>query len=148
MRVVTASRTDGITIGELSKLTGVHIETIRYYERVKMLPKPPRTAGGRRSYGSTHLRLLAFIKRSRELGFSPDDVRMLIRLGGPEKAPCREVRDLAKDRLKDIRAKITDLRKLERLLAKTVSKCTSSTAPDCPVLDILDVRRETHFAKG
>jgi MerR family transcriptional regulator, mercuric resistance operon regulatory protein len=146
MRV--ASGTDGITIGELSKLTGVHIETIRYYERIKMLPKPPRTAGGRRSYGSTHLRLLAFIKRSRELGFSPDDVRMLIRLGGPEKAPCREVRDLARDRLNDIRAKITDLRKLERLLAKTVSKCTGSTAPECPVLDILDVQRETHFAKG
>jgi len=148
MRVVTASRIAGLTIGELSKLTGVHIETIRYYERIKMLPKPPRTAGGRRSYGSTHLRLLAFIKRSRELGFSPDDVRMLIRLGGPEKAPCRDVRDLAKDRLNDIRAKITDLRKLERLLAKTVSKCTGSTAPGCPVLDILDVRKETHFAKG
>jgi hypothetical protein len=69
MRVVMTSRTDGITIGELSKLTGVHIETIRYFERVKLLPKPPRTAGGRRTYGAAHVRVLAFIKQSRELGF-------------------------------------------------------------------------------
>jgi len=139
MRV--ASRTEGITIGKVSRLTGVHIETIRYYERIKMLPKPPRTVGGRRTYSSTHVRLLAFIKRSRELGFSPDEVRALLRLGAPEKAPCRQVRDIALDHLNDIRAKITDLRNLERLLAKTVAKCTGTTAPECPVLDILDVQR-------
>jgi MerR family mercuric resistance operon transcriptional regulator len=137
-----ASRTDGIAIGEVSRLTGVHIETIRYYERIKMLPKPLRTVGGRRTYGSTQVQLLAFIKRSRELGFSPDDVRKLLQLGGPDKAPCRQVREIALDHLSDIRAKISDLRKLERLLAKTVAKCTGTTAPECPVLDILDVRRE------
>src|SRR5262245_59809368 len=139
MRVVMTSRTDGVTIGELSRLTSVHIETIRYYERIKMLPKPPRTAGGRRTYSS---RLLAFIKRSRELGFSPDDVRKLLRLGAPEKAPCRQVREVALGHLNDIRGKITDLRKLERLLAKTVTKCTGTTAPECPELDILDVQGE------
>ena len=141
MRVAMTSPTDGITIGELSKRTGVHIETIRYYERIKMLPKPPRTTGGRRTYGSTHLRLLAFIRRSRELGFSPDDVRKLLRLGGPDKASCRQVRDIATDHLNDIRARIADLRKLERLLAKTVAKCTGTTASECPVLDVLDVQR-------
>jgi len=140
MRV--ASRTDGITIGEVSRLTGVHIETIRYYERIKMLPKPPRTVGGRRTYDSTQVRLLAFIKRSRELGFSPDDVRNLLRLGWPDKAPCRQVREIALDHLSEIRARISDLRKLEGLLAKTVAKCTGTTAPECPVLDILDVQRE------
>ena len=55
MRVVTNARTDGMAIGELSKLTGVYVETIRYYERIKMMPKPPRTAGGRRTYGATHV---------------------------------------------------------------------------------------------
>lgn len=148
MRSVTTSQNDGITIGELSKLTGVHIETIRYYERIKMMPKPPRTTGGRRSYGSAHLRLLSFIKRSRELGFSPDDVRALLRLGGPEKATCRDVRNIARDHLNDIRARITDLRKLERLLAKTVAKCTGTTAPECPVLDILDIEKMRRLAKG
>jgi MerR family transcriptional regulator, mercuric resistance operon regulatory protein len=142
MRVVMTSRTDAITIGELSRLTGVHIETIRYYERIKMLPKPPRTTGGRRTYGSTHLRLLAFIKRSRELGFSPDDVRELLQLGGPDNAPCRQVRDIALDRLNDIREKIADLRKLERLLAKTVAQCSGTTEPECAVLNILDIQKK------
>jgi len=141
MRVVSNARTDGMAIGELSKLTGVHVETIRYFERIKMLPKPPRTSGGRRSYGATHVRVLAFIKRSRELGFSPDDVRTLLRLGGPDKARCCDVRDIATDHLNDVRAKITDLRKLERLLAKTVARCTGTTAPQCAILDILDVQR-------
>ena len=130
-----------MAIGELSKLTGVHVETIRYYERIKMLPKPPRTAGGRRTYGATHVRVSAFIKRSRELGFSPDDVRTLLRLGGPDKARCCDVRDIATGHLNDVRARITDLRKLERLLAKTVARCTGTTAPRCAVLDILDVQR-------
>ena len=142
MRMVTNARTDGMAIGELSKLTGVHVETIRYFERIKMLPKPPRTAGGRRTYGATHVRALAFIKRSRELGFSPDDVRTLLRLGGPDKARCCDVRDIATDHLNEVRAKITDLRKLERLLATTVARCTGTTAPQCAILDILDVQRE------
>lgn len=130
-----------LTIGNLSELTGVNIETIRYYERIKMFPAPPRTAGGRRVYDATHLRILAFIRRSRELGFSLDQVRALIRLGGPAKASCREVREIASHHLDEIRAKIADLRKLERLLAKTVARCTGTTAPECPVLDVLDVRR-------
>lgn len=141
MRTITASRADGLPIGGLSKLTGVNIETIRYYERIKMLPLPPRTTGGRRVYDPTHLRILTFIRRSRELGFSLDEIRALIRLGGLEKASCRQVREIAAHHLDDIRAKITDLRKLERLLAKTVAQCTGTTAPDCPVLDILDIQR-------
>jgi MerR family mercuric resistance operon transcriptional regulator len=128
-------------IGALSRLTGVNIETIRYYERIKMLPAPLRTASGRRAYGLHEARTLAFIRRSRELGFSLDEIRALLRLGGSEKASCREVRDIATHRLEDIRAKLADLKKLERLLAKTVARCSGKTAPDCPVLDILDIRR-------
>jgi len=93
MRGITTSRADGLTIGRLSKLTGVKIVTIRYYERIKMLPVPPRTAGGRRVYDAPHVRILAFIRRSRELGFSLNEIRALIRLGGPERASCRQVRE-------------------------------------------------------
>jgi MerR family mercuric resistance operon transcriptional regulator len=138
---ITDARAERFTIGDLSDLTGVNIETIRYYERIKMLPAPPRTEGGRRVYASTHFRILAFIRRSRELGFSLDEIRALIRLGGPDKASCRQVRQIAMHHLDDIRAKIADLRKMERLLSKTVAQCTGTTAPDCPVLDILDIRR-------
>lgn len=140
MRPITAARADAITIGELSRRTGVNVETIRYYEKVKMLPTPQRTAGGRRIYGSVETRILAFIRRARELGFTPGDVRTLLNLGGPGKASCAEVRMLATRHLVDIRAKIADLKKLERLLAETTAKCTGRKVPDCPVIDILDVQ--------
>jgi MerR family transcriptional regulator, mercuric resistance operon regulatory protein len=141
VQVITASRSEDLTIGQLSRLTGVNIETIRYYERIAMLPAPARTASGRRLYSATDVRILAFIRRSRELGFSLDDIRALIRLGGPEKASCREVREIATHHLDRIRAKLADLKKLERLLADTVTRCSGNKAPDCPVLDILDIRR-------
>jgi MerR family transcriptional regulator, mercuric resistance operon regulatory protein len=141
MPTITSSRAENLPIGELSKQSGVNIETIRYYERVKMLAPPPRTASGRRIYDSTDLRILVFIRRSRELGFSLDEIRALLRLGGPEKASCREVHEIAAHHLEDIRAKLGDLKKLERLLAKTVARCSGKTAPDCPVLDILDIQR-------
>ena len=69
MRTITASRAEHIPIGELSRLSSVNIETIRYYERIKILPASQRTASGRRVYGVTDLRMLAFIRRARELGF-------------------------------------------------------------------------------
>jgi MerR family transcriptional regulator, mercuric resistance operon regulatory protein len=144
MRQITTSRADrlaGIPIGELSRLTGVNIETIRYYEKIKMLRPPPRTEGGRRVYGPTETRVLAFIRRARELGFRLDDIRTLLALGAPAKASCADVREIAAHHLDDIRAKIADLRKLERLLAGTIAQCSGSRVPDCPVVDILDVRR-------
>jgi MerR family mercuric resistance operon transcriptional regulator len=140
MRPITAARAEELTIGELSRLTGVNIETIRYYEKIKMLPAPPRTESGRRIFGPTETRTLAFIRRARELGFALDEIRALLNLGGPGKASCAEVRDIAAHHLDDIRAKITDLKKLEHLLASTIAKCSGDRAPDCPVIDILDSR--------
>lgn len=145
MRAITISRAVNLPIGALSRLSGVNIETIRYYERIKMLPAPPRTGGGRRIYDARDLRILVFIRRSRELGFSLDQIRTLLRLGGPERASCREVREIATHHLQHIRAKLRDLEKLERLLARTVAKCTGKTAPDCPVLDILDIQHSQRF---
>ena len=124
MRPITASRlekSEGLPIGELSRLTGVNIETIRYYEKIKMLQAPPRTEGGHRIYGPTETRTLAFIRRSRELGFTLDEIRALLDLGGPGNASCRDVRKIATHHLGHIRAKIADLKKLERLLAKTIA---------------------------
>ena len=141
MRAIALPRAENLPIGELSKRSGVNIETIRYYERIKVLPAPPRTASGRRVYGSQEARILAFVRRSRELGFSLDQIRALLRLGGPEKAACREVREIAAHHLEDIRAKLGDLTKLERLLARTVARCSGKIAPECPVLDILDIQR-------
>jgi MerR family transcriptional regulator, mercuric resistance operon regulatory protein len=141
MQPTAISRAGTVSIGQLSRLSGVNVETIRYYERIKMLPSPPRTASGRRIYDSTHVRALAFVRRSRELGFSLEQIRAVMRLDGPEKATCQEVRQVASYHLEHLRAKISDLKKLERLLAKAVARCSGTTAPDCPVLDILDVQR-------
>ena len=141
MRAITVSRGADLPIGELARRSGVNIETIRYYERVHLLPLPPRTASGRRLFGMNELRILVFIRRARELGFSLNEIRTLLRLGGSEKASCREVREVATHHLEQIRAKLRDLKKLERLLSTTVSRCSGRSAPDCPVLDILDIER-------
>ena len=140
MPTITVSRAEALPIGGLSRRSGVNVETIRYYERIGMLSPPPRTAGGRRVYVMTDVRILAFIRRARELGFSLEEIRALLRLGGPEKATCREVRDIAMRHLEDIRTKLSDLKKLERLLSKTVARCSGKSAPDCPVLDVLDIK--------
>jgi MerR family transcriptional regulator, mercuric resistance operon regulatory protein len=141
MRPITASRGKDVTIGELSGLTGVNIETIRYYEKIKILPTPRRTASGRRVYGAEETRVLAFIRRGRTLGFALDEIRTLLNLAEPGKASCAEVRKIASRHLQDIRAKIADLTKLERLLTTTVAQCSGRKAPECPVLDILDAQR-------
>jgi MerR family mercuric resistance operon transcriptional regulator len=139
MRKNTASRSEGLSIGEVSRLTGVNIETIRYYERISVLPAVSRTGSGRRVYGSRETRTLAFIRRARELGFTLDEIRGLIELGAPGHASCFEVRDIAVRHLEAIRARITDLKRLERLLASTIVKCSGKKVPDCPIIDVLDV---------
>jgi MerR family mercuric resistance operon transcriptional regulator len=106
-----------------------------------MLPAPPRTEGGHRVYGPKEAQILTFIRRGRELGFALDEIRALLDLGGPGRTSCGEVREIARHHLKDVRAKITDLVKLEKLLATTIGKCAGGKVPDCPVLDILDVER-------
>ena len=139
MTATVLSHSAMFAIGELSKSSGVNIETIRYYERIKLLSPPSRTAGGRRTYDSSDLRALVFIRRSRQLGFSLEEVRTLLRLGGPGKATCNEVREVATRHLEDIRSKLRDLKKLEEVLDATVSRCSGQSTPDCPVLDILDI---------
>jgi MerR family mercuric resistance operon transcriptional regulator len=146
VRPIRALRADGVPIGELSRITGVNIETIRYYEKIKMLPAPPRTESGHRVYGPKETRILAFIRRGRELGFTLDQIRALLSLGGPGKASCAEVREIANHHIEVIRAKINDLVRLERLLRKTVAQCSGKKVPDCPVLDILDVQRVANSA--
>lgn len=141
MRRITDSRAEGVPIGELSRRTGVNVETIRYYEKIRMLPAPPRTPSGRRVYGEAEARILAFIRRARALGFALDDVRALLRLSAPEKASCRDVRQIASHHLERVRAKIDDLAKLERVLARTIARCSGNKVPDCPVLDVLDARQ-------
>lgn len=138
MGAATGAQGGALTIGQLSRLTGVNIENIRYFERTGLLSAPPRTEGGHRSYGTEHVRTLTFIRRGRELGFTPDEVRTLLELRQPGKASCCEVKEIAAHHLDRVRAKITDLIRLERLLAGTIEQCSGEAAPECPVLDMID----------
>jgi MerR family transcriptional regulator, mercuric resistance operon regulatory protein len=142
MQPLTDKREGSLSIGALSQQTGVHIETIRYYERVKMLAAPPRTGGGRRVYGESHRRTLRFIRRARDLGFNLDEIRALLDLDGSGRASCAEVREIASRHLANVRAKLADLAGLEAVLSETVGQCAANITPICPVLGILDTERE------
>ncbi len=125
------------TIGGLSKSTGTNIETIRYYERVGLLLTPSRSSGGYRLFGTDHLKRLNFISRARALGFSIGEVRTLLRLADERKRPCAEVRTVADAHLKDVLAKIADLRRMERVLKATIARCASGQQTHCPVIEAL-----------
>lgn len=127
----------GLQRAELARRTGANLETVRYYEKVGLLPPPPRTAGGYRSYDRAHERRLSFVLRSRELGFSLDEVRALLRLVDERDQPCAEASRLAVTHLADVRAKIADLKRMERVLKDIVAQCGDGTRPDCPLIDSL-----------
>jgi MerR family mercuric resistance operon transcriptional regulator len=133
----------GLTIGRLAKATGVNLETIRYYERIGLMPEPARTASGHRSYGSEHARRLAFIRHGRDLGFTIEDIRALLVLAAPGIISCAEVRELAAAHLGNVRRKLADLTRLEAILADTVTRCAGVPAQGCPILEMLDPERQT-----
>ena len=129
---------DFLSIGELSRRTGVKIETIRYYERLQLMPRPPRSAGGHRLYGPADSRTLTFIKRSRAFGFGLEDIRALLalRFGG---GCCFDTKIIADRHLLDVRAKMRVLTELEKVLSALVARGPGDARTDCPVLDVLDV---------
>ena len=126
-----------LSSGALAREAGVNIETIRYYEKVRLMPEPYRTGNGYRVYDEADLKRLSFIRRCRELGFSLDEVRDLLGLVDGGDYTCAEVRDLSIVRLGDVRQKIRDLRKMERTLKEMVSQCDGGLVPECPIVDRL-----------
>lgn len=137
-RMNPSARSGGtITIGTLSKDTGVNIETIRYYERIGILPEPPRSQSGYRLYAKDHLKRLTFVRRSRELGFALAEIRGLLKLVDGGDFTCDQVKSITVDHLGDVQRKIADLRKLERVLKEMASECDRGAVPDCPVIEAL-----------
>ncbi|MBL1433264.1 MAG: transcriptional regulator [Gammaproteobacteria bacterium] len=124
-------------IGELSKHANCKIETIRYYEKIELLPKPLRTDGGYRIYNESHLKRLVFIRRSRELGFTIEDIRVLLQLVDGGSYSCNDIKLIAIKHINDIRQKISDLKKLEKTLSRISSKCSGNSTPECPIIDAL-----------
>lgn len=132
-----------LTIGKLAATAGVNLETVRYYERIELMPMPARTSSGHRTYEEDHIRRLAFIRRARELGFSIEQIRALLALAEPSRASCTEVREIAQTHLDEVRAKLADLARFESILAETIARCSGEPAPSCPVLDMLTMPERT-----
>jgi MerR family mercuric resistance operon transcriptional regulator len=122
---------------ELARRTGCNLETIRYYEKIGMMPEPPRTASGYRIYDDTHVARLRFILRGRELGFSIEELRGLLSLVDRGTQTCAEVQALTERHLANVRTKIADLRRIEKVLADTAARCSGEEVPECPVLETL-----------
>lgn len=123
------------SIGQAATSSGVTIETIRYYERKGVVPRPPRSASGRRLYDADAIARLRFVRRCRDLGFSLADVRVLLSLSG-EADPCMPVWELGRGHLARIRAKIADLRRLETALERLLAPC-ATRGSHCPALQAL-----------
>ena len=131
-----AARAD-LGIGALSQATGVNIETIRYYERIGILPAPPRSSGGHRLYDVGHVKRLAFVRRTRELGFSLQEVRELLGLVDGGEVTCDQVKALTLGHLADVRQRIADLRRMERVLGDMAATCDGGAVPECPIVEAL-----------
>ncbi len=126
-----------LTIGTLSEQTGCNIETIRYYERIGLMPRAARSNGGHRLYGMDHMKRLGFIRRSRELGFTLDQVRTLLGLVDGRRYTCAQVKRITVEHLGDVHRKVADLRKIERVLKEMAAQCDGGAVPKCAVIDAL-----------
>ncbi|RXR25201.1 MerR family transcriptional regulator [Sphingobium fluviale] len=127
-------------IGELANATATKVETVRYYEKIGLLPPPARTAANYRAYGSEHLARLSFIRRARDLGFTLEAVRELLTLSDDKSQPCEAVDAIARTHLIDIDRKVADLTALRTELDKVIGSCRHGTVAECKIVETLGPR--------
>ena len=128
---------ESFSIGDLARRTGTKVETIRYYERIGLLPAPARTEGNYRRYAARHLERLSFIRRGRDLGFSLDEVRALLRLADDRAQPCAEVDRIARLHLTEVERKLADLAALRAELKQLIEQCGHGTIAECRIIEAL-----------
>ncbi len=128
---------DALTIGQLGQATDTKVETIRYYEKIGLLPAPRRTTGNYRSYAVEHLQRLGFIRRARELGFAIEEVRELLKLAAHGDRPCEEVDLLVVRHLEATERKIEALMRLRRELRHTLKLCKGGRIAECRIIQAL-----------
>lgn len=129
-----------LSIGDLARLTGTKVNTIRFYEEGGLLPKAERTSSGRRIYRDADTQRLAFIRRSRSLGFPLDAVRELLTLADDTDQPCEAVDRIASAHLAEVDRKIADLSALRSELARVMGSCSHGTVADCKIIETLAPR--------
>lgn len=127
-------------IGELASATGTKVETVRYYEKIGLLPPPARTSANYRAYDHDHLARLSFIRRARDLGFTLEAVRELLTLSDDKDQSCDAVDAIARVHLTEIDRKIADLRALRGELDRVIGSCRHGTVADCKIIETLAPR--------
>ena len=127
------------SIGQLAKESGCKVETVHYYEKIGLMPEPPRTEGGHRVFALSHVKRLNFIRRSRELGFKIEQIKDLLKFIDEPNHYCGEVRAMAMLQARAVQEKIDDLQRLQLALNEMVIKCKGSnnSIDDCPIVDAL-----------
>lgn len=125
-----------LTIGRLAAAAGVNVETVRYYQRIKLMPVPKKAPGGIRRYSAGELSRLRFIKTAQGLGFTLEEIADLVKLD--DGTHCTEAHDIASRKLTDVRARLRDLRRIETMLTRLVRRCeTRRGAIRCPLIEAL-----------
>lgn len=133
-----------LTIGQVAKAANVHVETLRYYERRGLVPKPPRSASLYRRYPEDTVRRVEFVKHAQELGFALREIRELLSLRAAPRARCADVKARAASKITEIDAKLRALKSMRRALARLVSQCEGKLPVSaCPILESLDHRAES-----
>jgi DNA-binding transcriptional MerR regulator len=127
-------------IGELGRATATNVETVRYYEKIGLLPPPARTAANYRAYGSAHLARLSFIRRARDLGFTLEAVRELLSLSDDGSQPCEAVDVIARTHRDEVHRKIGDLTVLRSELDRIIASCRRGTVDNCKIIETLGPR--------
>jgi len=125
-------------ITETAREAGVNTQTLRYYERRGLLPKPPRRGSGYREYSDDAVRIVRFIKRAQELGFSLDEIEQLVRLRGVRRGERHRVRAIAERKIEEIDRKIAHLQSMRGALEQLVESCHRGGAAECPIIDALN----------
>lgn len=126
-----------LPIGELSRMTGVKVPTIRFYEQIGLLDSPPRTEGNQRRYGRNEVDRLNFIRHARELGFEVEDIRELLDMSGKPQASCHQADSIARNHLDEIDRRIASLTALRGELSRMVEECHHGRICDCRIIEVL-----------
>jgi DNA-binding transcriptional MerR regulator len=128
---------DEYSIGDLSRETGCKVQTIRYYEKIGMMPEPARTSGNQRRYDCRHVERLAFIRHSRQLGFPLEAVRDLLSLADNPRQPCEAADVIARAQLEDVKRRIAQLQALRGELERMIEQCGHDQISECRVIKVL-----------
>lgn len=126
-----------MTRGVLAKASGVKGETIRYYEKILLMPRPVRSQAGHRQYHESDLKQLVFIRRCRELNFTLEEIRLLLKLVESGFYNCDEIKYQTERHLTGVQNKIRDLQKMEGLLKQLIAQCHSGKPGHCPIVEAL-----------